>query len=217
VSRDDVPTWSTPTIHTGPGPAQVIVNGLRHIGGYDLKTGKELWKLRGGGDIPVPTPVAGHDLIFITNAHGMMSPIYAIRPTATGDISLSGDQRSNDHIAWSQAREGAYMQTPLVYGDYLYVCRDSGVLSVYDAKTGERKYQQRLADGKTGFTASGVAADGKVYYTSEEGGVYVIKAGPVFEQLAQNSLGEVAMATPAISEGTLLFRTRSHLVAIGPK
>ena len=97
------------------------------------------------------------------------------------------------------------MQTPLVYGDYLYVCRDNGVLSVYDAKTGERKYQQRLADGKTGFTASAVAADGKVYYTSEEGGVYVIKAGPVFELLAENSLGEVAMATPAISEGVLVL------------
>jgi outer membrane protein assembly factor BamB len=217
VSRDDVPTWSTPTVYPGPGPAQVIVNGLRHIGGYDLKTGKELWKLRGGGDIPVPTPVVEHGLIFITNAHGMMSPIYAIKPTAAGDISLAGDQRANEHIAWSQAREGAYMQTPLVYGDYLYVCRDSGVLSVYDARTGERKYQQRLADGKTGFTASAVAADGKVYYTSEEGGVYVIKAGPVFDQLAQNSLGEVAMATPAISQGALLFRTRGHLVAIGAK
>jgi outer membrane protein assembly factor BamB len=108
------------------------------------------------------------------------------------------------------------MQTPLFYRGHLYVCRDNGVLSVYDAKTGERKYQQRLADGKTGFTASAVAADGKVYYTSEDGGVYVIKAGPAFEQLAENPLGETAMATPAISDGVLFFRTRSHLVAVGP-
>jgi outer membrane protein assembly factor BamB len=163
----------------------------------------------------VPTPVFGNGLIVITNAHGPGSPIYAIKPTASGDISLAQGATTNEHIAWSQPREGAYMQTPLVYQGYLYVCRDNGVLSVYDAATGERKYQQRLADGKTGFTASAVAADGKLYYTSEEGGVYVIKAGPVFEQLAENSLGEIAMATPAISEGTLFFRTRGHLVAVG--
>jgi outer membrane protein assembly factor BamB len=213
--RSDVPTWSTPTVVTGPGPAQVVVNGWRHIGGYDLKTGKELWRMKGGGDIPVPTPIVAHGLIFITNAHGAASPIYAVKPTATGDISLGGDARANDHIAWSQNREGAYMQTPLVYGDYLYVCRDNGVLSVYDARTGERKYQQRLADGKTGFTASAVAANDKIYFTSEEGSVYVVKAGPVFEQLAENALGETAMATPAISEGVLFFRTRGNLIAVG--
>lgn len=213
--RSDVPTWGTPTVYSGPGPAQVIVNGYRHIGGYDLRTGRERWKLIGGGDIPVPTPIVAHGLVFITNAHGRMSPIYAVRPTATGDISLAGEVRSNEHIAWSQTREGAYMQTPLVYGDYLYNCRDNGVLSVYDARTGERKYQQRLTEGGTGFTASAVAANGKVYYTSEEGDVSVIKAGPTFERLAENSLGEICIATPAISEGVLYFRTRGHLVAIG--
>lgn len=213
--RNDVPTWSTPLVYTGPGPAQIVANGFRHLGGYDLKTGKPLWRLAGGGDIPVPTPIAAHGLIFITQAHGSGAPIFAIKPTATGDISLAGEARTNQHIMWSQPREGAYMQTPLVYGDYLYVCRDNGVLSVYDARTGERKYQQRLADGKTGFSASAVAADGKVYYTSEEGGVYVIKAGPVFELLAENTLDEVAMATPAISEGVIFFRTMGHLIAIG--
>jgi outer membrane protein assembly factor BamB len=106
------------------------------------------------------------------------------------------------------------MPTPLVYGDYLYLCRDNGVLSCYRAKTGERMYQERLGGGRTGFSASSVAADGKLYFTSEEGDVFVVRAGPRFELLATNSLDEVAMATPAISEGTLYFRTRSHLVAI---
>jgi outer membrane protein assembly factor BamB len=109
------------------------------------------------------------------------------------------------------------MQTPIVYGDYLYVCRDNGVLSVYDSRTGARQYQQRLASGQTGFTASAVAANGKLYYTSEEGSVYVVKAGPAFELLGENALGEVAMATPAISEGVIYFRTRRHLVAIGSR
>jgi outer membrane protein assembly factor BamB len=217
TARADVPTWSTPALQKGPGGPRVILNGFKHAGGYDARTGKELWKLTGGGDIPVPTPVIANGLIFITNAHGPGSPIYAIKATASGDISLASGTTTNEHIAWSQQREGAYMQTPIVYRDLLYVCRDNGVLSAFDAATGERKYQQRLADGKTGFTASAVAADGKVYYTSEEGTVYVIKAGPAFEQLAENPLGEIAMATPAISEGVLYFRTRGHLVAVGAK
>jgi outer membrane protein assembly factor BamB len=97
----------------------------------------------------------------------------------------------------------------------LYVCRDNGVLGVYEASTGKRLYQQRIGDGRTGFSASAVAGDGKIYYTSEDGAVFVVKAGPAFEQLAENPLGETAMASPAISEGTLFLRTRSRLVAIG--
>lgn len=212
--RQDVPTWSTPTVHESGGRTQVIVNGWKHIGGYDFESGKELWRMGGGGDIPVPTPVVAGDLIYITNAHGLFAPIYAIRTSATGDITPKGGAPS-EQMAWMHSREGAYMQTPLVYGDLLYNCRDNGVLSVYDAKTGERKYQQRLAEGRTGFTASPVAADGKIYFTSEDGDIYVVKAGPTFELLSKNAMGEVCMATPAISEGVLFFRTRGHLVAVG--
>jgi outer membrane protein assembly factor BamB len=212
--RRDVPTWSTPTVHASGGTAQVIVNGWKHIGGYDLQTGKPLWWMSGGGDIPVPTPVIAHGLVFITNAHGPAAPIYAIRPAARGDISLPDGESASERIVWSQNREGAYMQTPLVYGEHLYNCRDNGILSVYEATSGRRLYQQRLGDGRTGFTASPVAADGKVYFTSEEGDVHVVRAGSEFELLATNSLGEICMATPAISEGTLFFRARRHLVAI---
>jgi outer membrane protein assembly factor BamB len=215
TERSDYPTWSTPAVHVVNGRAQIIVNGFKHVGGYDLRTGKEIWRMKGGGDIPVPTPILRRDLVFITNAHGPAAPIFAVRTSATGDISLAPGASTNDYIVWSQQREGGYMQTPLVYRDALYVCRDNGVLSVFEADTGKRLYQQRLADGRTGFSASAVAGDGKLYYTSEEGSVFVIKAGPVFEQLAENVLGETAMATPAISEGTIFFRTRTRLVAIG--
>ena len=215
TARADVPTFSTPTVHAESGRTQVIVNGWKHIGGYDAATGKELWRLTGGGDIPVPTPVAADGLVFITNAHGDSAPIYAIRTGATGDVSLTPGQTENAHVAWRQERDGAYMQTPLVYGGLLYNCRDNGVLSVYDAKSGRRLYQQRLGEGGSGFTASPVAADGKVYFTSEEGEVFVLKAGPAFELLARNRLGEVALATPAVSEGVLFFRTRGHLMAVG--
>lgn len=211
--RADVPTWSTPNIvETGDG-AQVVVNGWKHIGGYDAATGKEIWQLAGGGDIPVPTPVVGQGLVFITNAHGSGSPIFAIRASARGRISPNANG-AGEHIAWSIPQGGAYMQTPLVYGDYLYSSRDNGVLSCFKATTGELLYRERLGTGSTGFSASPVAADGKLYFTSEEGEVYVVKAGPTFELLAVNALGEVTMATAAISEGVLFFRTRSHLVAV---
>jgi outer membrane protein assembly factor BamB len=162
----------------------------------------------------VPTPVVANGLIFITNAHGKMAPIYAVKPTATGDITLKEGETSSPHIAWSYIRDGGYMQTPIVYQDQLYVCRDNGVLSVFDTATGQRLYQGRLADGRTGFSASAVASSDRIYFTSEEGDVYVIKAGKTFEQAAVNPLGEVTMATPAISEGMMFFRTKGHLVAV---
>ncbi|PYI82348.1 MAG: hypothetical protein DME26_17970 [Verrucomicrobia bacterium] len=191
-----------------------MVNGHKHIGGYDLRTGKELWKMRGGGDIPVPTPVEAHGLIFITSAHGPLAPIYAIRLGAVGDITLVSGSSTNAHVAWSMTRRGNYMQTPIVVGDYLYCCNDAGALACYNARTGENLYLERLGSGGAGFTASAVAADGKIYCTSEQGTVHVVKAGPKFEVLAKNELGEICMATPAISEGAMFYRTQHHLIAI---
>ena len=172
--------------------------------------------MKGGGDIPVPTPIIGHGLIYITNAHGQLAPIYAIKTTAEGDISLGQDETKNSFIEWAHLRTGNYMQTPLVYGDHLYACRDAGILACYEAKTGVKVYRERLADG-VGFTASPVAGDGKLYFTNEQGDVYVLKAGEKYELLGTNSLGEISMATPAISEGVIYFRTRGSLVAIGTR
>lgn len=214
VARDDVPTWCTPTVHIVEGRAQIVVNGWRHAGGYDLRTGREIWRLSRGGNTPVPTPIIAHGLIFLTSAQRPLSPIYGIRPTARGDITPASGVSTGDHIAWSHEREGAYMQTPIVYGDYLYVGRIIGVLNAFEARTGRHAYRARLGQGQ-GFTASAVAADGKLYYTSEEGDVFVVRAGSAFELLAQNPLGEVALASPAVSEGVLYFRTRTHLIAVG--
>lgn len=212
--RGEVPTWGSPTVFAGETNAQIIVNGYRHIGGYDIDTGREIWRMRGGGDIPVPTPVVGHDLVYITNSHGRMSPIYAIRLSATGDISLAADTSSNAFIPWSYARGGNYMPTPIVYGDYLYLGSDRGKLSCYDAKTGELQYREGLGSGTVACSASPVAGDGKIFFVAEKGDVYVVKAGATFKRLAVNQMNETCMASPAISEGTLLLRTRHHLVAI---
>ena len=212
--RQDVPTWSTPTIHRVGSQTQILVNGWKHTGAYDLANGREIWKLNGGGDIPVPVPVVGHGLVFITNAHGPGAPVYAIRESAIGDITLAAGSASNDHVAWSVRTDGAYLISPVLYRDLLYVCKNNGALNVFDAKTGQKVYQQRIGTGATAFTASIVAADGKVYLTNEEGDVYVIRAGRTFELMSENPLGGITMATPAISEGTLYFRTADKLIAI---
>ena len=214
-TRDDVPTWSTPTVHEVGGRTQLLVNGMRHVGAYDFKTGEEIWKLSGGGDIPVPTPVVSEGLVYITNAHGTMSPVYAIRDTATGDVSLKDGAATNAAVSWSYPRGGGYMATPLAYRGILYVVTYNGVLTAYDAKTGEKKYTQRLADGTSAFTASPVAADDKVYLASEDGRVFVLKSGPAYELLATNDMTESTLATPAFSEGMMFWRTQNHVIAIG--
>jgi len=217
VPRQDVPTWSTPTVHTVNGQTQILVNGMQQVGAYDFDTGKTIWMLSGGGDIPVPTPVASGGLIFITNAHGRLAPVYAIKETAKGDISLTADATSNEGVAWSTPRGGGYMCTPLIYRGLAYIVRYNGVLNVYDAKTGERKYEQRLAGATSAFTSSPVANDGMVYIASEDGQVFVLEAGATYKVLAVNEMSTPVLATPAISEGRLLLRTQDQLLAIGTK
>jgi outer membrane protein assembly factor BamB len=153
--------------------------------------------------------------VFITNAHGPGAPVFAIKETATGDISLPSGQTASDHIAWSVPRDGAYLVSPVLYDGLLYVSKNNGVINTFDARTGDRVYQQRLGTGQTSFIASLIAADGKIYSTGEEGDVFVFKAGRTFELLATNPLGEATFATPAVSEGILYFRTARSLVAIG--
>ena len=212
--RNDVPTWGTPTVYAVNEHSQIIVNGYKHIGGYEIETGKEIWKLRGGGDIPVPTPIVAHNLIYITNAHGGMSPIYAVHVAATGDISLAENESSSQYIAWSQSRGGNYIPTPIIYNEYLYCCADRGQLSCIEAGTGKLLYRENVSSSSAAFSASPVAADGKIYCTAEKGDVYVVKAGPEFKLIGINKMNETCIATPAISQGTLFFRTRHHLVAV---
>lgn len=236
TARQEIPTFSTPAIHTVGSRTHVLVNGWKHTGAYDLANGKEIWKFvgdpscypvnqggRGGsrpptltcpGDIPVPVPVVGQGHVFITNAHGPGAPVVAIKETATGDFTLADGETANANVAWSVARDGAYLISPVLYRDLLYVCKNNGVFAVFDAKTGEKIYQQRLGSGTTAFTSSIIAADGKVYFTNEEGDVYVVKAGRTFELLSQNPIGGIMMSTPAVSEGTLYFRTSDKIVAI---
>lgn len=214
--RQDVPTWSTPTVYEGSKRAELIVNGMKHMGGYDPLTGRELWRLSGGSDIPVPTPFVAHDLIFLANSHGPPTPVFAVKAgSANGDISLTAEATSSEHVAWSKMGIASYIPTPLVYGDHLYILRDNGILQCLEARTGTSIYKKRLGQGQSAVTASPVAADGCLFCTTEDGDVYVVRCGPEYELLATNKLGEVCLATPAITKGMLIFRTTGHLLGIG--
>ena len=214
TERDEWPSWSTPLLLEGlPGP-ELVTAASKFARGYDPDTGKERWRLAKHSVVSIPTPVAGRGLIFITSGGGStIQPIYAVRQGATGDITLNDNEESNEFVAWSTRRGGAHITTPILYGDLLYVCSDGGVLAAYQAETGERVYRERVTRGSR-FSASPVVSDGKLYFSSEDGDVVVVKAGPQFERLAVNSMGELIMATPAISEGMILVRTQHHLVAV---
>jgi len=216
VSRkgDSERSWGTPLIHADGKRTQVVTNGWPYIVSYDLETGKELWRLRGGGDNPIPTPFVADGLIVVTNAHGGKAPLFAIRPSATGDISLPEGATSNEAIVWSTPNGGTYISTPVVYRGHIYLANHNGLLRNFDFRTGQKLYEGRLGLDSA-CSASLTAADGKIYCPAEEGVVYVIKAGPELEVLAKNQMGEPCLATPAISQGVLYFRTAGSLIAVG--
>jgi outer membrane protein assembly factor BamB len=216
TAREEIPSWSTPTLYERDGHIELVTQATTFTRGYDPETGKELWRLSGNSEIAIPTPVVGPNLIIVANGYTPIQPIYAIRPGAHGDITLQKDQTRNEFVAWSTNRGGPYIPTPLIYGNELYVLSIVGVLTAYDVRTGQRVYQQRVGTGGS-FSASPVAADGKIYVSSEDGDVYVVKAGPQFELLASNSVGEILMASPAISDGTIFFRGLRDVMAIKPK
>jgi outer membrane protein assembly factor BamB len=212
--REDVATWSSPNFLNQYGQRQIVVNGYSQIGGYDFDSGEELWQLSNGGDAPVPTPFFAHGLIYIHGSHGRYQPIFAIRPESRGDITLDKDSLSNESIVWSIKRGAAYMPTNLVYGDFLYNLRMNGNLTCFDAKTGEVIYKERIPEAM-GITSSGVASKGKLYYSLEQGDVVVVKAGREFEILSRNPMDDLMMASPAISEDMIFFRTQHFLVGVG--
>jgi outer membrane protein assembly factor BamB len=216
-ARKDVPTWGTPTIVEHEGRTQILVNGWHHTGAYDFESGEEIWKLQGGGDIPVPTPVTAHGNVFLSNAHGRYSPMRAVRLSARGEITLRKLDETSEHIPWVHGRQGAYMATPIVVGKNLYSCDGGGVLTCFDAASGEIRYRERIGQGGGGFTASPVSDGSHLFFAGETGKVFVVKAGDEFSVAAENELDDTCLASPALAEGMLFFRTRFKLIAIGTK
>lgn len=213
--RDEIPSWSSPTIWRNSQRVELVTNAAQYARGYDPKTGVELWRLAKKSEVTIPAPVCGKDLLFITSGNRPIQPIYAIKPGSNGDISLKKDEASNSSIAWSKMRGGPYMPTPILYGAYFYTCSNSGVVACYEAATGNEIYKKRI--GGASYTASPVAADGRLYFASEQGEIRVVKAGPDFELLAVNPIDDYIMATPAISNGSLFVRSQHFLISLGKK
>jgi hypothetical protein len=211
---DEIPTWGTPAIvRTPSGRSELVTNGTK-IRGYDASTGKLLWTLGPNSEVTVGTPVTGHGLVFVTGGYPPVRPIYAIRPGGGGDISLPKGSESSDAIAWSNMTDGTYIPTPLVYGQYLFTMGNNGIVNAYNAQTGERAFRGRIGMGGA-FSASPIAADGRLYAASEDGEIYVVTAGPGLTEIARNDMKEVIMATPAISDGMIVVRTLGHVYGIG--
>jgi outer membrane protein assembly factor BamB len=215
VNRGEITSWSTPTISSELNRTALIANGGHFIRGYDPLTGKELWRFSDDDtQVKMQAPQIANGLIYVTGGYPAGRRMYVFKPGATGDISLKAGQESNDFIAWSTPKGSPYTPTPIIYDGLFYVCADNGVLSAYDAKNGSLVYQQRLPSS---FSASPVAADGKLYFSSEDGDVYVVRAGAKYELLATNVMGQPLMATPAISDGVLFLRTRDFVYAVSEK
>ncbi|HOK24934.1 MAG TPA: PQQ-binding-like beta-propeller repeat protein [Bacteroidales bacterium] len=216
VNRDEYPGWCTPNIYTFQGRKYVVVNGYKHRGAYELETGKEVWRMSGGGDIPIPSPVIGKDIIYFNSAHGKSSPILAVNASARGDITLKEGETSNDYVLWSRPRGGSYLQTLLLYRNHLYNLNWNGTINCYDPLTGEEIFSGKLGDAKS-FSASPVASDGKIYAVDEEGTIYILRDGNKYELIAEIPSGEVCMSAPAITDGMIFFRTQKYLYCVGKK
>jgi outer membrane protein assembly factor BamB len=214
TERDEIPAWSTPVIYEGRDRTELVTSGSNYYRGYDPLTGKELWRLRDGSQVKVPSPVVAGDLFYLAGGNPRGREFYVVRPNAHGDISVSAGQTAGPSIAWRKERGSPYTPTPIVYDGYLYVCNDNGVLTVYDARTGSQVYVHRIGTTNSTFSASPIAANGRLYLSSEDGDVFVVKAGPVYELLATNRMGEPLMATPAASDGMILIRGQRHLFAV---
>lgn len=217
TERQELPSWGTPTVIATPAGEELVTNASNFIRGYDPRTGTELWRLGGSSKITAPTPFGANGLIVIASGRGPERPIFVIRPGARGDISLAKDQTSNASIAWSKTGRGSYMPTPLAHDGILYVLANNGVFDAYDLNTGQEIYRQRLDPVGSGFSASPVLADGRIYLSSEDGEIIVVAAGREFKKLGANSMGELLMATPAISDGVMYVRSASTLFAVGAK
>jgi outer membrane protein assembly factor BamB len=215
TEREELPSWATPTVYLGPGAPELVTNAPNFIRGYDPRTGRELWKLGRSSKITAPTPVFDGDLIVVMSGRRPNAPIFVLKAGAKGDITLPEGATSGGNVVWTRENAGSYMPTPLVYGGHLYVLKNQGILTCYDLRSGQQRYETRLPDVASGFSASPVAADGKIYLPGEDGDVLVVKAGPQFELLARNPMGQPLMATPAISGGMMLVRAEHDLFAVG--
>ncbi len=223
VKRDEPSNFATPFVWKNEKRTELVVPGRKHVRSYDLD-GKPLWSLKGMSSIVIPTPFAADGLLYLCAGYVMDNqrpnkPVYAVKPGGEGDLTLQGDERKSDFIAWMEPNAAPYNPSALAVDGRFYVLWDFGFLSCRSAATGTQIYgKERVKpDGVAAFTASPWAYRGRVFCLSEDGDTYVVRAGDKYELERTNSLGEMCMATPAISGDLLFIRTLSRLYCIRQK
>ncbi len=206
--------WVTPYVWRRADRIEVVTVGPGKAISYNV-AGKELWTMTGMAGSPIPMPFVYENLLYLNGGRGR--PLFAIRPGATGDISLKEGEKSNTHVVWSEPRGGTYLATAVAYEGALYSVSETGILSRYEAKTGKVTYRTRIDPAATAFTASPWAYNGKVFFLDEEGKTWVVTAGEKFELQHANMLDDMALATPAIAGDRLMLRTEHRLYSIRRK
>jgi outer membrane protein assembly factor BamB len=207
VSRKVQASWATPILVRANQRTELITSGNELVISYDPVTGKELWRCKGVESNAIPSPLAGHNMVFISAG-------YPAKRTIAVRLGGSGDLTNTPNIVWKYEKGSAYVPSPILYGDYVYLMTDRGILTCLDARTGQIKYEGGRVPIPATFTASPVAFDGKILLTSEDGDTFVIKAGPSHEVLRTNSIGEPVYASPAIAEGRIFIRGEKNLYCI---
>jgi len=201
-------SWATPLLVQSADRADLVASGAEVVIAYDPATGKERWRANGTQSHPIPSPVAGHGVV-ILSAGSSAKRALAIR------LGQSGDLTDSTSIVWRHNKGTAYVPSPILYGDYLYLLTDTGIITCLEAQTGKLVYEGGRVPVPATFTSSPVAFDGKLLLTSEDGDTFVIKAGASHEVLATNSVGEPVFASVALAHGTIYIRGERHLFAIG--
>ena len=215
--REELPSWGTPTVVTTAAGPELVTNASNFVRGYDPNTGAELWRLGGSSKLTAPTPIFSNGLHIVASGRAPERPVFAVKPGARGDLTLAKGEDHSSQVAWSKTGRGSYMPTPLAYRGVLYLLANNGVFDAYDLETGAEIYRQRLPLVGSGYSASPVAADGKIYLSNEDGEMLIVEAGKTFKLIGTNSIGEMLMATPALSDGVMYVRAVSTLFAIGRK
>ena len=206
-------SWMTPFVWKNAQRTEIVTTGHSMVISYGLD-GTELWRL-GGMSMPTASPVSADGLLYVgTGSQGDANrPFMAVKPGASGDISLKG-ATSNDYVLWMQPRVAGYTPSAVVHAGKAYLVHDTGILTVLDAKTGERIYRVRVGGGGHTFSASPVAAGSHVYFLTEEGVTFVLDTGATYKEVAKNDLGEMSLASPAIAGNALYIRTQSKLYKV---
>jgi outer membrane protein assembly factor BamB len=206
--------WVTPFVWHHALRTEIVAVGPGEVVSYDLN-GKELWRMSGMSGSPIPTPFAYEGFLYIDGGRGAL--LVAVRPGATGDISLKEGQTANLFVVWSQKRAGTYLPSAVAYQGAIYVLTETGILSRFDSRTGTQTYKTRIDPRATAFTTSPWIYNGKLFCLSEEGQTFVIATGEKFELLHVNELDDMAQASPAIVGDRLLIRTEQRLYSIRRK